>query len=127
MPAAMRVRAGMAIGRVIAAADLAALQADAQMQPRFAAGQAVLAALDRLGQLHEANAVEMGARGHLGDSLDGHRGDQGSIARCFRVGLEAGATGRLRLLSLGDWELMLAKVTRYHRATKARLRTPGGQ
>ena len=45
------VAAGVAVGRVIAAADLAALQADPQVQPLAAGGQALLAALDRLGQL----------------------------------------------------------------------------
>lgn len=64
MSAAVRVRSGMAIGGVIAATNHAALQADAQVQPWRAAGQALLAAVDRLRQPSDANAVEMGARGH---------------------------------------------------------------
>src|SRR5918993_1777246 len=37
------------VGRVVAAADVAALQADAQVEPAVAAAQAVLAAVDGLG------------------------------------------------------------------------------
>ena len=62
--AAACVCAGMAVGRVVAAADLAALQADAQMQPRFPRGQAFLTAIHRLGQLGDPNLIEMGAGGH---------------------------------------------------------------
>ena len=39
------------VRRVVAAADVAALEADAQVQPEAAGRQAVLAAVDRLGQL----------------------------------------------------------------------------
>ena len=54
----------MAVGRVVTAADLSALQADAQVQPLTARRQAVLAALDRIGKLGYANLVEMGAGRH---------------------------------------------------------------
>lgn len=56
-----RVRAGMTIGRAVAAADPAALQADAQVQPGIASGQAVLAAGHRVGQLRDPDMVEVGA------------------------------------------------------------------
>src|SRR5690349_14647647 len=65
MPAALRVPAGVLVGGVIAAADLAALQADAQMQPRVARPQALLAALRGVGQLREMNVLQMGAGRHL--------------------------------------------------------------
>ena len=48
---AARVRGRVLVGRVVAAADVAALEADAQVQPLAAVAQAVLAAGDRLGQL----------------------------------------------------------------------------
>jgi hypothetical protein len=57
--------ARVAIGGIIATADLAALQTDAQMQPQAAVCQAVLTALDGLGQLADANLIEVGARRHL--------------------------------------------------------------
>jgi len=60
------VRRGVAIGRVVAAADVAALQADAQVQPGVTRQQAVLAAIDGLGQLCDQDVVEVGASGHLG-------------------------------------------------------------
>jgi hypothetical protein len=41
----------VAIGRVVAAADVAAFEADPQMQPAVAGGQASLAPRDGLGQL----------------------------------------------------------------------------
>ena len=42
------VRGGMPVGRVVAAADVAAFQADAQVEPEAAHREAVLAAVDRL-------------------------------------------------------------------------------
>ena len=45
------VRGRVPVRRVVAAADVAALEADAQMQPEAARREAVLAAVDRLGQL----------------------------------------------------------------------------
>ena len=56
-----RVRAGMAIGRVLTATDLAALQADAQVQSGVTGCQAVLAARHRLGQLCDPDTIEMRA------------------------------------------------------------------
>ena len=50
-------------GRVVAAADVAALEADAQVQPAAAGGQAVLAAGDGLGQLEDLDVVEVRAVG----------------------------------------------------------------
>jgi hypothetical protein len=55
----------VAIGRVVAAGDVTALEADPQMQPRVSLGEAVLAALDGLGELSDLDVVEMGALGHL--------------------------------------------------------------
>lgn len=80
MAAAMSVSAGMTVGRVVAAADLSALQADAQMQPLTAGGQALLAAGDRLGQLGDPDVIEMGARSHLQPSLERRRGQVLSLA-----------------------------------------------
>jgi len=55
----------MAVGGVVAAPHLPALEADAQVQPSVAGGQALLAALDGLGQLRDPNVVEMGAGSYL--------------------------------------------------------------
>lgn len=70
MAAAACVSAGVTVGRVVAAADLAALQADAQMQPLASGGQALLAALDRLGQSGDPDVIEMSAGRHLRLSLE---------------------------------------------------------
>ena len=51
------VRAGVPLWRGVAAADVAALQADAQMQPLRAGGEAVLAALHLVGQLGDLDLV----------------------------------------------------------------------
>src|SRR4029450_5529552 len=64
---AARVRARVRSGGAVAAADVAALQADPQVQPLAAAGEAVLAAVDGLGQLGDVDGVEGGA-GHQGAS-----------------------------------------------------------
>src|SRR3954470_23196072 len=61
MAVGARVLAGMAARRAVAAADVAALQADPQVDPLAAARQAVLAAVDGLGQLEDLHVVEMGA------------------------------------------------------------------
>ena len=45
---------------------LAALEADAQMQPAAAGGQAVLAAGNRLGELRDLDVIQVGAGGHRG-------------------------------------------------------------
>src|SRR5206468_836919 len=57
MPAGLRVRRGVAIGRVVAASNVPALQADAQVQPLLAGEKAVLTAVDRLGELSDSNVV----------------------------------------------------------------------
>jgi len=59
---AARVMMGgrVAVGRVVAAADMAALQADAQVQPHASRAQAVLAAGGGLRQLGERDRVEVG-------------------------------------------------------------------
>ena len=49
------VRARVAVGRVVAAADVAALQADAQVQPEAAGREAVLAAGDGLRAAGDVN------------------------------------------------------------------------
>ena len=51
MVAAPERDASVAVGRVVAAADLAALEADPQMEPQVAGREAVLAAVDGLGEL----------------------------------------------------------------------------
>jgi hypothetical protein len=64
MAARLGVSAGVTTGRAIAAGHLAALQADAKMQPSASCGQALLAALDRLGELRDLNVIQMRAGGH---------------------------------------------------------------
>src|SRR2546425_11419782 len=61
--AASSVGARVAVGRVVTTGDLAALEADSQMQPRVSRGEAILAARDGLGELGDVNVVEMGAVG----------------------------------------------------------------
>jgi hypothetical protein len=53
------VRGRMLAGGVVAAADVSARLAHAQVHPPTAAREALLAASDALGQLRELNAVEM--------------------------------------------------------------------
>ena len=55
---------GVPVGRVIAAADVAADQADPQMKPHAAFPQAVLSAVDPLGQLEDLYLVKMSACRH---------------------------------------------------------------
>ena len=62
---ASAVSARVAVGRVVATADLAALEADSEMQPRVSRGQAILAARDGLGELGDVNVIEMGAGDHM--------------------------------------------------------------
>jgi hypothetical protein len=59
-----RVRASVTIGRAIATAHLATVQADAQMQPATAGRETVLATVDRGGQLRDPDPIEMRAGGH---------------------------------------------------------------
>src|SRR3989441_13130787 len=51
----------MTVGRVVAAADVTAGEADPQVQPLAAVAQALLAAVDGRGQLAKCDLVEMGA------------------------------------------------------------------
>ena len=67
--AASSVGARVAVGRVVAAADLAALEADSQMQPWASRGQAILAARDGFRELGDVNVIEMCAGGHLIEPL----------------------------------------------------------
>src|SRR4029078_6782231 len=64
VPARMRVRGRVLVRRAVAAADVAALQADAQVQPLAAHAQAVLAAVGRFRQLGDLDRVYVGAGGH---------------------------------------------------------------
>src|SRR3954452_14138098 len=99
------VTAGMPVGGVVAAADLAALQADAQVEPFASAGEAVLAACNGGRQLGHVHVIEMCAgRGHgeplpelghgLGDD-DGARGlDQGQVGEGLgKIPQEAAGSG----------------------------------
>ena len=61
MPARLRVRAGVPVRRVVAAPDVAAAEADPQVQPSGACAKAVLAAVRAVGQALEGDLVEMGA------------------------------------------------------------------
>jgi hypothetical protein len=71
MTTAVSVGAGMAVGGVVAASHLPALQADAQMKPLAAGGQAILAAIDRVWKLSDPNVFEVAAGAHLPSSLEG--------------------------------------------------------
>src|SRR5919109_14213 len=64
VPADLRVGAGVAVWRAIAAADMSALQADAQMQPRIAPGQALLASLHGLRESPDLDVIEVRASRH---------------------------------------------------------------
>src|SRR3954452_7174534 len=55
------VGGGVLVGRVVAAADVPARQADAQVQPLAAGGEALLAAVDGLRELGDRDLVEVGA------------------------------------------------------------------
>src|SRR5215204_1072616 len=63
-----RVRAGVTIRRGVAAADLAALLAHAEMHPAVAGLQALLAAGDVLRRVHEVDVVLVGAARHGPDA-----------------------------------------------------------
>jgi hypothetical protein len=52
----------MTVGRVVAAADVPALEADAEVKPGRTDGEAVHASIHLLGQLRNVDAVEVGAR-----------------------------------------------------------------
>jgi len=60
------VLGGMPVGRVVAAADVPARQADAQMQPAPALAQAVLAAGDLRRELLQLDLIEMSATAFIG-------------------------------------------------------------
>src|SRR5215212_5197413 len=62
----------MPTGRVVAAADVAAVQADAQVQPLAASAQAVLAAGHLGGQLGDRDRVRMGAGQRTVPSMGSH-------------------------------------------------------
>jgi hypothetical protein len=55
------MRAGVTVGGVVAAADVAALEADPQVQPDAALAQAVLTAVDGSGQLGDRDRPEVSA------------------------------------------------------------------
>src|ERR1700724_1940208 len=65
MTTAVSVGPGMAVGGVVAASHLPALQADAQMKPLAAGGQALLAAFDRVWKPSDPNVIEVTAGAHL--------------------------------------------------------------
>lgn len=64
MASRVRVRGGVAVGRLIAAPDVPALEADPQVKPLLARGQAVLAAIDPLGKLGDLDVVAVFAEDH---------------------------------------------------------------
>ena len=103
MSALLRVRRGVAVGRVVAAADLAATQADPEMKPWVADLQALLAALHGLGELGDLDLIEVGAGGHsappslLLGLAEGSRNDLGELApvpdEALAVDEEGGCAG----------------------------------
>src|SRR5690348_9134853 len=64
MASALRVLTRMTVGRAVAASDLATREADPQVAPLATGSQALLAALDGLGELCDVDLIEMGAFGH---------------------------------------------------------------
>ena len=67
--AGLGVSGSVPVRRVVAAADVAAFEADAQVQPHAPLAEAVLAAVGPLGQLTHRDGVEMGAARHFGVSF----------------------------------------------------------
>jgi hypothetical protein len=65
----IRVPRGMAVRRVVAATDVPALQADAQVKPAIAGREALLATIDGLGELEELDVSAVAAENH-GNSVD---------------------------------------------------------
>ena len=59
------MRRGVAVRRAVATADMAALEADPQVKPLPAGGEAVLTPIDGLGKLGDPHVVEVGAGSHL--------------------------------------------------------------
>jgi protein-disulfide isomerase len=59
-----RMARGVPVRRAIAAAHLSAFEADPQLKPRIAGFEALLAALDRVGQLGYLDMIQMGAARH---------------------------------------------------------------
>src|SRR5207253_7883164 len=77
------------VRRIVAAADVSALQADPQVQPLAAGGEAIDAAVDRGGQLRDPDVIEVGAGRHVDrplsqDPLKGSR-----TRKVVRPGLES--------------------------------------
>ncbi len=64
MAVGVRVASGVTVGRVIATSDLPTLQADAQVQPLAADGEAFGAAVDRLRKLGDLDVIQVRARRH---------------------------------------------------------------
>jgi hypothetical protein len=62
----VRVGGRVPVGRVVAAADETALQADSQMKPRVASLQAGDAAVHSLRKLGDPDLIAVSATGHLG-------------------------------------------------------------
>src|SRR5207249_3659465 len=75
----------MAVGRVVAAADVTARQTDAEMEPLAAAAQAVLAAVHLGGEFTHLDLVEMGAGARRG-SHAGERSGAPSLCVARRPG-----------------------------------------
>ena len=79
MTGLLRVRRGMPVRRAVATADLAAFEADPQVEPGIAGLEAFLAAVDRLGQLGHVDVVEVGAGGHESRMPEPAYGRGGSV------------------------------------------------
>jgi hypothetical protein len=73
MRVCVRVRGGMAVGRVVAAANVTALNTDPQVKPRFPCGQAFLASPDPFGEAGELDVVAMTALHRDDDATDAFR------------------------------------------------------
>jgi hypothetical protein len=66
--------AGVAVGRAVAAADLAALETDPQVEPFVSGDEAVFAAFDGIRQVGDLDVVEMGAG--AGHGVNASRSEQ---------------------------------------------------
>ena len=60
----VRVCGGVAVRRLVTAADVPAFEADPQVEPLLAGGQAILAPIDPFRQLDDPQVIAVAAEGH---------------------------------------------------------------
>jgi hypothetical protein len=69
----VRVGSGVTVRRLVAAANVTAFEADPQMEPLLASGEALLAAIDRFRQLDDLDVIAVAAEGHASRGSSHHR------------------------------------------------------